>query len=137
VLLKDLYFANGVALSANEDFVLVNETYRYRISRYWLKGEQAGTQDVFIDNLPGLPDNLQADATQGRCRLPPSPPLAQGAAGQTAARTLAAGDSLRLRHRPQRAGRDRAQSARHQRHPPAHGHLGQAGGRLPVLRQPG
>lgn len=61
VLLKDLYFANGVALSANEDFVLVNETYRYRITRYWLKGEQAGTHDVFIDNLPGLPDNLQGD----------------------------------------------------------------------------
>ncbi|WP_300656847.1 SMP-30/gluconolactonase/LRE family protein [Pseudomonas sp.] len=61
VLLKDLYFANGVALSAKEDFVLVNETYRYRISRYWLKGEQAGTHDVFIDNLPGLPDNLQGD----------------------------------------------------------------------------
>ncbi|WP_372876096.1 SMP-30/gluconolactonase/LRE family protein [Pseudomonas sp.] len=61
VLLKDLYFANGVALSANEDFVLVNETYRYRISRYWLKGEKAGSQDVFIDNLPGLPDNLQGD----------------------------------------------------------------------------
>ncbi|BAN47574.1 SMP-30/gluconolactonase/LRE family protein [Metapseudomonas resinovorans] len=61
VLLKDLYFANGVALSANEDFVLVNETYRYRISRYWLSGEKAGTHDVFIDNLPGLPDNLQGD----------------------------------------------------------------------------
>ena len=61
VLLKDLYFANGVALSANEDFVLVNETYRYRISRYWLKGDKAGSRDVFIDNLPGLPDNLQGD----------------------------------------------------------------------------
>ncbi|AOE84384.1 SMP-30/gluconolactonase/LRE family protein [Pseudomonas sp. TCU-HL1] len=61
VLLKDLYFANGVALSANEDFVLVNETYRYRITRYWLSGEKAGTHDVFIDNLPGLPDNLQGD----------------------------------------------------------------------------
>jgi sugar lactone lactonase YvrE len=61
VLLKDLYFANGVALSAAEDFVLVNETYRYRISRYWLKGEKAGSHDVFIDNLPGLPDNLQGD----------------------------------------------------------------------------
>ena len=61
VLLKDLYFANGVALSANEDFVLVNETYRYRITRYWLKGAKAGTHDVFIDNLPGLPDNLQGD----------------------------------------------------------------------------
>ena len=61
VLLKDLYFANGVALSAAEDFVLVNETYRYRIARYWLKGEKASTHDIFIDNLPGLPDNLQGD----------------------------------------------------------------------------
>lgn len=61
VLLKDLYFANGVALSANEDFVLVNETYRYRITRYWLSGDKAGTHDIFIDNLPGLPDNLQGD----------------------------------------------------------------------------
>ena len=61
VLLKDLYFANGVALSAAEDFVLVNETYRYRIARYWLSGEKAGTHDIFIDNLPGLPDNLQGD----------------------------------------------------------------------------
>ncbi|MDT4792428.1 Strictosidine synthase [compost metagenome] len=61
VLLKDLYFANGVALSANEDFVLVNETYRYRITRYWLTGDKAGSHDVFIDNLPGLPDNLQGD----------------------------------------------------------------------------
>lgn len=61
VLLKDLYFANGVALSAAEDFVLVNETYRYRITRYWLKGDKAGSHEVFIDNLPGLPDNLQGD----------------------------------------------------------------------------
>lgn len=61
VLLKDLYFANGVALSAKEDFVLVNETYRYRITRYWLKGSKAGQHDVFIDNLPGLPDNLEGD----------------------------------------------------------------------------
>lgn len=60
-LLKDLYFANGVALSQNEDFVLVNETYRYRITRYWLKGDKAGSHDVFIDNLPGMPDNLQGD----------------------------------------------------------------------------
>ncbi|MBC9250185.1 gluconolactonase [Pseudomonas alcaligenes] len=61
VLLKDLYFANGVALSQHEDFVLVNETYRYRITRYWLKGDKAGSHDVFIDNLPGMPDNLQGD----------------------------------------------------------------------------
>ncbi len=61
VLLDGLYFANGVALSQDEDFVLVNETYRYRITRYWLKGERMGESEVFIDNLPGLPDNLQGD----------------------------------------------------------------------------
>ena len=60
VLLKDLYFANGVALSPNEDFVLINETYRYRITRYWLKGPDAGTHEIFIDNLPGFPDNISA-----------------------------------------------------------------------------
>ncbi len=59
-LLKDLYFANGVALSENEDFVLVNETYRYQITRYWLKGPKAGSSDIFIDNLPGFPDNISS-----------------------------------------------------------------------------
>nr|VFK41664.1 MAG: Sugar lactone lactonase YvrE [Candidatus Kentron sp. TC] len=61
VLLKDLYFANGVALSKNEDFVLINETYRYRIIRYWLKGEKADTHEVFADNLPGFPDGISSN----------------------------------------------------------------------------
>lgn len=61
MLLDDLYFANGIALSQNEDFVLVNETGRYRITRYWLKGEKAGTSDVFIDNLPGFPDGVSSN----------------------------------------------------------------------------
>jgi sugar lactone lactonase YvrE len=60
-LLSDLYFANGIALSQNEDFVLVNETGRYRITRYWLKGEKAGTSDIFIDNLPGFPDGVSSN----------------------------------------------------------------------------
>ncbi|MBX7071973.1 MAG: SMP-30/gluconolactonase/LRE family protein [Pirellulales bacterium] len=61
ILLDGLYFANGVALSPEEDFVLVNETYRYRISRYWLKGPQAGRSEIWIDNLPGFPDNLSSN----------------------------------------------------------------------------
>lgn len=58
MLLDNLYFANGIALSQAEDFVLVNETGRYRVTRYWLKGEKAGSHDVFIDNLPGFPDGI-------------------------------------------------------------------------------
>lgn len=61
VLLGNLYFANGVALSRQEDFVLINETYRYRITRYWLKGPKAGTHEIFIDNLPGFPDNISSN----------------------------------------------------------------------------
>src|SRR5215471_11064033 len=61
VLLNDLYFANGVAVSPDQSFVLVNETGTYRIRRYWLKGEQAGQSDIFIDNLPGFPDGISSN----------------------------------------------------------------------------
>ena len=58
VLLDKLEFANGVTLGPDDAYVLVNETGAYRISRYWLTGPKTGTHDLFIDNLPGLPDNL-------------------------------------------------------------------------------
>ncbi|MDX1803431.1 MAG: SMP-30/gluconolactonase/LRE family protein [Alcanivorax sp.] len=61
VLLDGLQFANGIALSQNEDFVLVNETGSYRITRYWLKGAKAGSHDIFLDNLPGIPDGVSAN----------------------------------------------------------------------------
>mgnify|MGYP001093017002 CR=1 FL=1 len=65
VMLSDLFFANGVVLSANQDYVLVVESFRYRITRYWLKGPRAGTHDVFAENLVGIADNLAraADGT--------------------------------------------------------------------------
>lgn len=58
VLLDNLYFANGVALSSDESFLLLNETYRYRVVRYWLKGPEAGKSELIMDNLPGFPDNI-------------------------------------------------------------------------------
>ncbi len=60
-LLSDLYFANGVAVSPDQSFVLVNETWKYRILRYWLKGERKGQSEVFIDQLPGFPDGVSSD----------------------------------------------------------------------------
>lgn len=60
-LMDNLYFANGVALGEDDVFVLVNETARYRIQRYWLKGDRAGQSEIFVDNLPGFPDNLSRD----------------------------------------------------------------------------
>ncbi|EDY85495.1 strictosidine synthase [gamma proteobacterium HTCC5015] len=58
LLVDDLLFANGVALSREEDFVLINETGRYRVLRHWIRGDKAGSTEVFIDNLPGYPDNI-------------------------------------------------------------------------------
>jgi sugar lactone lactonase YvrE len=58
VWLKDLRFANGVALGPEDAFVLVNETLAARVHRLWLAGPRAGTHEVFLDGLPGSPDNL-------------------------------------------------------------------------------
>ncbi len=64
VLRDGLHFANGVALDSAEASVFVAETGRYRIHRHWLTGDRAGQTDVFVDNLPGFPDNLSfADGT--------------------------------------------------------------------------
>ena len=56
--IEELGFANGVTLGPGEAYVLVNETMRYRIRRYWLTAEKSGQTDIFIENLPGFPDNL-------------------------------------------------------------------------------
>lgn len=60
-LLRDIYFANGVAVSPDQSFVLVVETGMYRVRRLWLRGPQAGQSDIFIDNLPGFPDGISSN----------------------------------------------------------------------------
>jgi sugar lactone lactonase YvrE len=61
-LLDGLHFANGVALPASEDYVLVAETGLYRIVKLWLTGDREGQTEVFAD-LPGFPDNLSTGPT--------------------------------------------------------------------------
>ncbi len=60
-LLKGIYFANGVAVSPDQTFLLVAETGRYRIQRLWLKEPKEGMVDTFIDNLPGFPDGISSN----------------------------------------------------------------------------
>ena len=64
VVAKGLSFANGVALSADEKDLFVNETGKYRV---WKIATDARDLDVakgdpqarvLLDNLPGYPDNL-------------------------------------------------------------------------------
>lgn len=61
VVLPGLSFANGVAISPDQSFVLVNETGKYRIHRVWLSGANTGKTDIFIDNLPGFPDGISSN----------------------------------------------------------------------------
>lgn len=57
-LIDGTYFGNGVALSKNNDFVLLVDLAKYRVRRYWLKGDKKGQTDIFIDNLPGFPNGI-------------------------------------------------------------------------------
>ncbi len=54
----DLFFANGVALNATQDYFIFSETFGLSLKKYWLKGPKAGTLEVFNDRLPGFPDNV-------------------------------------------------------------------------------
>ncbi len=64
IVAQGLSFANGIALSQDEQTLFVNETGRYRV---WKIAVQAHHLDVtqsswqaavLLDNLPGYPDNL-------------------------------------------------------------------------------
>lgn len=57
-VLGELHFANGVAVDPEGRFVLVVESSRYRVRRLWLTGAKAGQHDIFIDDLPGVPDGI-------------------------------------------------------------------------------
>lgn len=53
-----LAFANGVALAPDESWVAVAETGRYCVQRIWLTGPKAGRREMYVDGLPGFPDNI-------------------------------------------------------------------------------
>ncbi|OMO55727.1 AMP-dependent synthetase/ligase [Corchorus capsularis] len=61
VLLSHLYFANGVAISPHQDFLVFCETAMRRCRKYYFQGKKKGSVEKFIDNLPGMPDNIRYD----------------------------------------------------------------------------
>ncbi|KAI0500094.1 hypothetical protein KFK09_018302 [Dendrobium nobile] len=61
VLARDLYFANGVAVSPDQLSLIFCESSLRRCSRYFIKGEKKGEIDKFVENLPGYPDNIKYD----------------------------------------------------------------------------
>lgn len=61
VLLRDLYFANGVAVSPQQDSVVFCETSLRRCRKYYIEGDKKGSVEDFVDRLPGYPDNIRYD----------------------------------------------------------------------------
>ncbi len=62
VLKDNLYFANGVAVSSDQSFVLVNETSEYRILKIWISGPKKGSSEIFMENLEGIPDGISSNS---------------------------------------------------------------------------
>lgn len=53
-----LGFANGLVPGPDGDSLLINETSRYRVTRYWIDGPREGEAEPFAENLVGYPDNV-------------------------------------------------------------------------------
>ncbi|MFT6153548.1 MAG: sugar lactone lactonase YvrE [Bermanella sp.] len=57
-LLSGLNFANGITISHDQNWVLVNETGTYRIIKIGITDSNKGQVETVIENLPGFPDNI-------------------------------------------------------------------------------
>lgn len=66
-IISDMSFANGIALSEKKDFLVINETYRYRIRKYYLSGEKKGKEENFMETTPGFPDNITSNGKGEFC----------------------------------------------------------------------
>lgn len=62
MLLDGINFANGIALSPNEEFLVVAETGSSQLLKLHLRGPFKGQKEIFSTALPGNPDNLSPDS---------------------------------------------------------------------------
>ncbi|CAN6194527.1 unnamed protein product [Urochloa humidicola] len=64
VLLSDVRYPNGIAISADRTHLVVALTGPCKLLRYWVQGPKTGTSEVFAD-LSGYPDNVRSDGKGG------------------------------------------------------------------------
>lgn len=64
-LLKNVVFPNGVCVAHDGRSVLFASTWLCKIFRYWIEGPQKGEVEVFAENLPGYPDNINRASDGG------------------------------------------------------------------------
>lgn len=74
VLADGIWFANGIAVDPNEEFVLVASTSSSRVLKYHLEGKKKGEVEVLLDGY--FFDGIDC-STNGKCYgvIPTAPPL--------------------------------------------------------------
>lgn len=89
-LVTGLNFANGVAVSHDQTYVLVNETGSYRVLRHWISGPRRGETEPLLEHLPGFPDNISAgfDGRFWVALVSPRNTLVDGLSGRPFLRTV-------------------------------------------------
>jgi len=58
VIIDNLNFANGIAISDDQAYLLISDLGSYRILKHWLQGPKSGATEVLLDNLPAFADNI-------------------------------------------------------------------------------
>ena len=67
VLIDNLWFANGVAVDVDENYVIVSETFGARAWKYHLTGAKKGTSEIFVDKLTGFVDGADCSHSTRMC----------------------------------------------------------------------
>lgn len=66
---RDFNFIDGILVesrgAAREESVLITETTKFKIDRFFVSGPKAGTHEIVWENLPGMPDGMDRDS-EGR-----------------------------------------------------------------------
>lgn len=66
---RDFNFIDGILIEevpgACEESVLITETTKFKLDRFFIAGKNAGTHQVVWEHLPGMPDGMDRDS-QGR-----------------------------------------------------------------------
>ncbi len=65
VLLRDLYYPYGVALSADQQHLWWTESWIHRVSRAAISGTKIATPESVLRNMPGYPARLHPDNAGG------------------------------------------------------------------------
>ena len=57
-VIKQFHFPNGMCVAHDGKSVFIASTTLCKIFRYWIDGPRKGESEIFIDTLPGNPDNI-------------------------------------------------------------------------------